>query len=377
MFRVSTLGLALALATAAPVTMVAVTTPAMAADALSPAVGNPLKEAQAAAKKRQASVAVAKINEARKAAKTDFEKTTVAKTAAYVYTATGQYAKAAQELEAIGGTPNQLAPLYYQAGQYQKAIQAASKSNSADVQLIVAQSYVKLGQHAQAAAAYKKLIAIGGAKKQYLENLAGAQYRAGDKAGYLQTVEKLIRVDPSPSNWKALLHNLSDEAMPTGAKLGLFMLINATGNLDSEAEYNEFVQLAATNGASTLAHQALQEAVKEGALPKDARTQRTVQGVEARAKQAQAQVAKLAASKTPADLLTAGKTYYGMGQYDVAAATFAKAGNTPEALLLKGIAQVRAGQGAAAKATLAQVKGKGYEDVASLWSLYSATKKSS
>lgn len=376
MFRVPTLGLALALATVAPAAMIVSAAPA-AAQTVSQAVGNPLKEAMAAAKKRQGSAATAKIAEARKAAKTDFEKRKVAEAAAYVYTATGQYAKAAAELEGIGGTPNQIAPLYYQAGQYAKAAQIASKSNSADMQLIVAQSYVKMDQHDKAAAAYKRLVAAGGAKKQYLEGLAGAQYRAGDKAGYLQTVEKLIRVDPSPSNWKALLHNLRGEPMPAGAKLGLFMLINATGNLDSATEYNEFVQLSATNGAPTLGYEAMKVGVEKGKLPNDARTQRTLQGVEARAKQAQAQVAKLAASKTPADLINAGKTYYGMGQYDVAAATFAKAGNTPEALLLKGISQVQAGQGAAAKSTLASVKGKGYEDVASLWSLYSSTKKSS
>lgn len=376
MFRVPTLGLALALATIAPATMIVTAAPA-AAQAVSQAVGKPLQEAMAAAKKRQAAPAVAKIAEARKAAKTDFERRKVTEAAAYVYTATGQYAKAAAELESIGGTPNQIAPLYYQAGQYQKAAQIASKSNSADMQLIVAQSYVKLNQHAQAANAYKKLIAVGGQKKQYLEGLAGAQYRAGDKAGYLETVEKLIRVDPSPSNWKALLHNLRGETMPAGAKLGLYMLIDATGNLNSQTEFNEFVQLAATNGAPGLGFQAMKAGVEKGTLPSDPRTQNTLRGVETRAKQAQATVAKQAASKVPADLITAGKTYYGLGQYDVAAATFSKAGNTPEALLLKGISQVRAGQGAAAKSTLASVKGAGYEDVASLWSLYSSTRKAS
>lgn len=374
MFRVPTLGLALALAIAAPAATIVTATPA-AAQAVSQAVGKPLQEAMAAAKKRQTAQAVAKIEEARKAAKSDFERRKVTEAAAYVYTATGQYAKAAAELESIGGTPNQVAPLYYQAGQYQKAAQIASKSNSADMQLIVAQSYVKLNQHAQAANAYKKLIASAGAKKQYLEGLAGAQYRAGDKAGYLETVEKLIRIDPSPSNWKALLYNLRGETMPASAKLGLYMLIDATGNLTSPAEFNEYVQLAATNGAPGLGFQAMKAGIEKGKLPNDARTQNTLKGVETRAKQAQAQVAKQAASKNPADLITAGKTYYGLGQYDVAAATFAKAGNTPEALLLKGIAQVRAGQGAAAKATLASVKAPGYSDVASLWSLYSSTKK--
>lgn len=376
MFRVPTVGLALALATLAPASMIVTAAPA-AAQAVSQAVGKPLQDAMAAAKKRQSAQASAKIQEARKAAKTDFEKRKVAEAAAYVYTTTGQYTKAAAELESIGGTPNQIAPLYYQAGQYQKAAQVASRSNSADMQLIVAQSYVKLNQHAQAANAYKKLIATGGAKKQYLEGLAGAQYRAGDKAGYLQTVERLIRVDPSPENWKALLHNLRSEPMPGGAKLGLYMLIVATNNLDSPTEINEFVQLSATNGAPALGLKAMKAGVEAGKLPNDARSQRTMQGVEARAKQAEAQVAKLAASKTPAELITAGKTYYGMGQYDVAAATFAKAGNTPEALLLKGVSQAQAGQSAAAKATLASVKGKGYEDVASLWSLYSNTKKAS
>ncbi|MGK2285703.1 tetratricopeptide repeat protein [Pedomonas sp. V897] len=374
MFRVPTLGLALALATASPIALVAVSTPAVAQQ-LSQAVGKPLQDAMAAAKKRQTAVATAKIEEARKAAKTDFEKKKVGEAAAYVYTSTGQFAAAAKELEAVGATPNQIAPLYYQAGQYQKAVQVASKSTSADMQLIVAQSYVKLNQHAQAASAYKKLIASGGPKKQYLEGLAGAQYRAGDKEGYLKTVEQLIRVDPSPANWKALLYNLRGEQMPPAAKLGLYLLIDATGNLDSVTEYNEYVQLAATNGAPGLGYQAMKAGIEKGKLPNDARTQNTLKGVETRASQAQAQVAKMAASKNPADLLTAGKTYYGLGQYDVAAATFAKAGSTPEALLLKGIAQVRAGQAAAAKATLAQVKGKGFEEVASLWSLYSSTKK--
>lgn len=376
MFRVPTLGLALALATAAPLGLIVTATPA-AAQQLSQGVGKPLEEAVNLAKKRQGAAAAAKIQQARAAAKTAFEQQKVSQTAAYVFTATGQYAAAAKELEGIGAPAKQVAPLYYSAGQFAKAAQVAAKAgNDPEMQTIVAQSYVKLNQPEKAAAAYKKIIATSGASKKALEGLASAQFKMGDKQGYLDSINKLIKLDPSPRNWKALLTNLKNERMPGGARLGLFMLISETGNLDSPAEFDEFVQLAATNGAPTLGLQAMKAGIAKGALPNDARTQRTLAGVQNLANKNVANVAKLAASKNPADLINAGKIYLGLGQYDVAAATFGKAGNNPEALLLKGISQVRAGQAAAAKSTFATVKGEGYGDIASLWSLYSGVKKS-
>lgn len=377
MSRFSFLSLVAAIALATPVAVTTFSTP-VHAEGLSPAVGNALKDAYNMANKGNAAGAAAKIQSARGAATTAFEKKKVSEMAAYVFTKTRNYTAAAKELEASGGSAKQIASLYYQAGNYAKATSYAQKlPGDADMQLLVAQSFVKTNQYDKAAAAYTKMINSGRpVRKEWLEGLASAQFKTGKKEAYMGTLERLIKLDPSPSNWRSLLFNLKNERMPESARLALFYLMWETGNLAAGPDYEEFAQLAIVNNAPGVAQQVLQSAVSKSAMSADARTQRLIQAADQRAKLAVANAGKLAASKNPADQITLGKTYLGQSQYPQAIQAFAKAGATPEALLYGGIAHLRSGDGAGAKATLKKIPADSpYSDVGNLWALYSGVKK--
>ena len=343
-----------------------------AAAAVSKAVGTALLQAQ----KSSGAAAIAAIGTAKAAAKTPEERTKVAQMAAYVYARAGQYAKAAEEAEAGGSaSPKELAGLYYNAGNYAKAVALAHKAGGPEMDVLVAQAAIKQGRYQEAVSAYNKLIAANGPKPQYLENLAGAQYKAGDKAAYLATTEKLVRSDPSPARWKTLLVELQKSQMRPEAKLALFHLMDTTGNLTRPEDISEFAKLAIVNNQPGVAQTVLSKA--GGSLGSDPMTAKLAQAAAQRAQAAGANAPKLAAS--PATAAQAGGAYLGLGQYPAAASAYGKAAgaggpDADEAKVFEGIAQVKAGSAAAAKTTFASVGNGGMKDIADLWKLYASTK---
>lgn len=347
---------------------------APAAAAVSATVGKDLKAAASAAKAGNSGAAIAAVGQARAAAKTDEERRTVAQMAAYVYTRAGQYGKAAAELESVNAPASQLAPLYYQAGQYDKAIGAAKRAGGESNQIIVAQSYLHTGRAKDAVAAYEALIKAGGAKPAYLGGLASAQYKAGDKVGYLATTTKLIKVDPSPARWKALLADFMQTPMRPEVRLASFYLMQQTGTIDRPVDWLEFGKLAIVNNQPGTAVAVLPKA---GDLSKDPMSAKLATAAAQRAGPALTAAAQQAAN--PATALQAGNAYLGAGQYGKAAAAFAtanKAGGTNADLarLFGGISVVKSGNVAAARGIFMQVDSKSYlKDIADLWSLYVTT----
>lgn len=363
---VSRLSIAAAMGLMAPAAIIA--TPAFA-QALSPAVGKPLQAAANALKARNAAAAIASVNQARANAKTPAERQKVAQMAAAAYTAGRQYGRAAQELESIGASPRQLAPLYYQAGNYGKAISLANKAGGPDMLTIVAQSYYNQGKFAEAASTYQRILKSNPNNQRALENLAGAQFKTGDKAAYLKTTERLIRVDPSPARWRTLLLNLKREQMSREAKLALYELMKETNNISRPEDFQEYAKLAIVANQPGVAKAAL--AMPGAAAAGDPMTASLVRAANERSAQAQAQVGKL--PNTPAGQLQAGNTWFGAGDYAKAAAAYSRAGNAPPTKLQLGIAQLRAGQTAAARATFKSIpENSAVSDVAALWSLYAS-----
>jgi tetratricopeptide (TPR) repeat protein len=369
--------LAAALALAVPI----VGEPHLAlAQALRPEVGKPLQEASSLAKSRNISGAVAKVEAARKAATTAEERRKVGQMAAYVYTQGGQYAKAAQELEAVGGAPGQLAPLYYRAGQYDKAIATAKKGSGQDLQVIIAQSYLQQGKPAEAAKIYQQLVKQHGPRAAWLQNLAGAQYKAGDKQAYMGTIRQLIKMDPSPDRWRTLLGELrNDPKLSSEGKLALYQLMRETGTLTQPGDYEDFAKLAIIGDQPGVAKRALDEAMKANVIaPNDDQTARLVQAADKRAADAQAGVGSL--PKTGEGLVKAGNVYFGAGDYAKAAAAYrqALAASPPkpdQAKVLLGISQVRAGEVQAAETTFESLPPTSpLKDVSDLWALYAQTK---
>lgn len=346
--------------------------PAVAA--VSPAVGKALNAAASASKSGNSAAAISAIKQAEAAASTSEEKTKTAQMAAYVYTRAGRYAEAAKALEATGASPKQIAPLYYQAGQYDKAISEAKKAGGEDMQILIAQADTKLGRHKEAVAAYQALIKANGPKPIYLENLAGAQYKAGDKAGYLATTEKLIRVDPSASRWNTLLVNFRQNPMRPEAKLATYELMQATGNLNKPEDYQELAKLALVQNQAGIA----QSALAKGGTSGDAMGAKMAQAAAGAAAKAPAEAPKLSAN--PSTALRGANAYFGMGQYAKAIEVYSKviAANGADAdyaRVFKGIAQLKSGQVAPAKASFASVTEKsGMKDIANLWGLFASTR---
>ena len=370
--------LAVSLAVAAAVPLAGVSSPAFlsgaaSAQALSPAVGKPLQQASAATRAGNTSAALTYVNQARQAAKTQNERTKVAQMAAYVHTRAGQYAQAATELERIGAPASQLAPLYYQARQYDKAIATARKSGQ---NTIIAQSYLMQGKAGEAAKMYEQMLAKSPNNPTLLQNLAGAQFKTGDRQAYLETIQKLIRVDPTPNRWRALLLDMKNAPMSRDAKLGLYHLMRETGNLTTEADVQEFAKIAIVGGQPGVAADVVKAASASGVMPADnAMTARLIEASGKRQAAAMAQAATQA--KTPATAMAAGHAYLGAGQFPqaIAAYTTAQKGpNAAEASLFKGIAQQRAGQTAAARTSFKAVPQGAFSDVAGLWDLYASTK---
>ena len=364
--------LALALALATPVATVVPPAPA-AAQALSPSVGKPLQAAQAAARAGNNQAALNAIDQARKAASTPAERRAVAQMAAYVHTQARNYGRAAAELEAIGAPPAQLAPLYYQARQYDKAIAAAQRSGQTT---IIAQSYLMQGKAAEAAKIYQQMVDRSPNNVNALSNLAAAQYKAGDRAAYQQTVTRLIRLDPSPQRWRTLLGEMKGERMSREAKLGLFHLMRQTGSLNSRADVEEFAKLAITGGQPGAAAAAIEEAVKAGTIEaNDPTFQRLAQAARQRQQQVSSQVAAQAGS--PQTAFDAGNALLGAGRFQQATAAFITAQKGPkaqEATLYRGISELLAGNPASARATLSGISSGPLADIANLWVLYASTR---
>jgi tetratricopeptide (TPR) repeat protein len=348
-------------------------TPAALAQALSASVGRPLQQASNAARAGNIAAAQTYINQARSAAKTSTERTKVAQMAAYVYTRGGRFAEAATELERIGAPASQLAPLYYQARQYDKAIAAARRSGQTT---IIAQSYLMQGKAGEAAKIYEQMLAGNPNNPTLLQNLAGAQFKMGDRKAYIGTIQKLIRLDPTPNRWRTLLVDMKSAPMSRDAKLALYHLMRETGTLTNPADVQEFAKIAIIGGQPGVAGEVVREAGAANVLAAgDAMTARLTDAAAKR--QATAIAGAPAQARNPATALQAGHAYLGAGQYPqaIAAYTAAQKGpNAAEATLFKGIAQERAGQYPAARQTFGTVPAGGLSEIAGLWSLFTSTK---
>ncbi len=357
---------------AAAVTTMAISAPASAA--VSAAVGKALQAAQSAARSGNSAAAIAAVNQARAASKTDEERQKSSQMAAYVFTAAGRYSDAAAALQSVGAGPSQLAPLYYRAGQYDKAIAEARKGGGEQMQILIAQSYLRQGNSKGAVAAYQALIKANGPKAMYLENLAGAQYKSGDKQGYLATTERLVRSDSSPARWQALLANFRANPMRPEAKLAMYHLMSATGTLSEPRDYAEFAKLALVGGQAGVAKTALSKAN----LPDDAMSTSLTTATTRMAASAAKDAVQLSA--TPNTAFRGGGAYLGLGQYDKAIASYDKAiaaGGTgaDQARVFKGIAALKGGKVALGKTVLDEVSDKGgMQDIAHLWWLYASTR---
>jgi tetratricopeptide (TPR) repeat protein len=399
-FRLAHLGLVMAaigFSAAAP--LAGLVPAAYAADTVRAEVGKPLQEAQRLASSGKNKEALAKLKEADAVGgKTEFEKYQIERVRASAAAAAGDSDTAARAFEAVinsGRLSNAeqpkfteaLAGMYYRAKDYNKAItwiQRALKDNPGNGTMrdLLIQTYYISGKYGEAA---KELQASGKQSEQNLQMLANIQLKQNDKAGYVQTLEKLAGQYPKASYWADLLNRVVGKPgfSPT-LNLDVMRLKLALGQMSKPSEFMEMGQLAlqARNAPESL--KIIDQGYKKGALGTgtDAgRHQRlkdlalkTQNDQKASIEKDQAEAIANKDADTLANiglaLVSDGKGEEGLKLIDQAI-KFGSARN-PEAVKLHyGIAQYRAGKKAAAISTLKTVKGSGGEaELARYWILY-------
>lgn len=389
-FRLAHLGLVMAAIgfnAAAP--MVGMSSVAYAADAVRPEIGKPLQEAQKLAGAGKNKDALAKLKEADAVGgKTDNEKYLIERTRASAAAAAGDNETAARAFEAVINSgklsaaelpkfTQSLAGLYYQAKDYPKAItwiQRALKDNPGNQQLqeLLTQTYYVSGKYAEAA---KELQANGRASESQLQMLANIQLKQNDKAGYVNTLERLAGNYPKTSYWADLLQRVvTKPGFSSTLNLDILRLKLALGLLTKPNDFMEMGQLSLQTGNPAEALKIIDEGYKKGALGQGADAERHKRlkdlALKNEADFAAKQATTLAEAEKNKDadamfnlgfaLVSAGKGEQGLKLMDQAV-KLGTAKRPEEMKLHYGIGQINAGKKAAGVSTLKSVKGSNGE----------------
>jgi len=266
-----------------------------------------------------------------------------------------------------------LAGLYYRAKDYPKAItwiQRALKDNPGDAQMheLLIQTYYISGKYADAA---KELQSNGKASESQLQMLANIQLKQNDKAGYVQTLEKLAANYPKTSYWADLLQRVvTKPGFASSLNLDVLRLKLALGLLSKPSEFMEMGQLSLQTGNPAEALKIIDEGYKKGALGTGSDAERHKRLKDLALKNEADFNAKLAATQADAEknkdadalfnlgyaLVSAGKGEQGLKLMDQAI-KLGTAKRPEEMKLHYGIGQINAGKKAAGIATLKSVKG--------------------
>ncbi|MBB3117802.1 tetratricopeptide repeat protein [Pseudoduganella violacea] len=400
-FRLAHLGLVMAAIgfnAAAP--LVGLSSVAHAADAIRAEVGKPLQEAQKLAQAGKNKEALAKLKEADAVGgKSDNEKYMIERTRVSAAMAAGDNDTAVKALETVlnsgrlsaAETPKftqALASIYYRAKDYPKAItwiqRSLKDSNDGQMRQLLIQSYYQSGKYAEAA---KELQAQGGrASEESLQMLANIQLKQNDKAGYVNTLEKLAASYPKTSYWADLLNRVVGKPGFSTSTLNLdvLRLKLALGLLAKPGEYMEMSQLSLQSGNPAEALKVVEQGYKKGALGTGAdagRHQRlkdlALKTQADNAKGQAAQEAELIKNKDADGLANMGFALVSEGKGDQGlklieqAIKFGSAKRPEEMKLHFGLAQFNAGKKAAALSTLKSVKGEhGEAELARYWTMY-------
>src|SRR5471030_2716805 len=281
-FRLAHLGLVMAaigFTAAAP--MVGLSSVAYAADTVRAEVGKPLQEAQKLASAGKNKEALAKLKEADAVGgKTPNETYLIERVRASAAAAAGDNDAAAHAFEYLINSgklspaeapkfTEALAGIYYRAKDYPKAITWIERSlkdnpNNSQMHDLLTQTYYISGKYAEAA---KDIASIKNPNEGQLQMLANIQLKQNDKAGYVQTLEKLASSYPKPSYWADLLNRVSGKP-GFSQRLGLDVqrLRLANGLFTKASEYMELSQLALQAGNPGEALKIIDQGYKKGIL---------------------------------------------------------------------------------------------------------------
>mgnify|MGYP001318614931 CR=1 FL=1 len=378
---------------------------AYAADTLGQPVGSALQQAQSALAAHNYAKALAAVNEADSVAgKSAYEDYTIAQMRAAVASQAGDVAQATaayEKLIASSRTPRNLknqmlmseGTMAYNAKDYPKAALAIQRylkdvGPNPQMETLLAQSYYLQKDYANTLSVLNPIVSRtvkAGQKpvESQLQMLAASATVLKDSTAATHAYVLLATYYPKKEYWALLLHELVvNTKIPAALQLDVYRIRLAVGDISTPRDFMEMTEIAMQGHMPQLALDLMNQGYQQGVLgqgteaPRQARLKALVEKTVAAKKASIAEDEKAALAQTSGnELLNVGYNYVTFGQAEkglgLMKQALAKGVTDPNiARLHLGLAQMQAGDKAAAVQTLKSVAGdNGAYDIAQLWVL--------
>jgi tetratricopeptide (TPR) repeat protein len=372
-------------------------------------LAKPLKAAQDALQAKKYPDALAKLKEAEgNPKKTPYDQHVINVLAGSAYARTNDFPDAEKAFEAqandgfteaseLPRIVKAVAQINYQLKNYDKAIEygnRAIKNGAGDdeINVIVGQSYYLKGDYKGTLKFFTPVIdgdikAGRTPKDQQLQLVMSSCVKIEDADCTTKALEKLVTYYPKPDYWKDLLYTLQQDRSQTQSDkntLQLFRLMSEVDVLARADDYTEMAQLAMEQGSPGEAQHILEKGFQKGIFADQRSKDKNQRLLDQAKKAAVADQASLPKIEKDADAAPTGDkdvgvglAYLGYQQYDKASDLLSKGltkggvKSEPEAHLLLGIAQLKAGHKDDAVKSFHAVKGDAaLERLANLWTLH-------
>jgi hypothetical protein len=282
-FRLAHLGFvmaALGFTAAAPVLGLS---SAYAAETLRPEIGNPLKAAQDLMKQGKNKEALAKLREADAVSgKSANESYLIERVRAAASSSAGDYDTAAKSFETLIASgklsaaekekfSEGLIGIYIRGKDFSKANAAINRQlkehDSPNLRALLIQNYYTQGNLGQAETELRNIEKNGHLNEDQLGLLANIQLKKNDKAGYVNTIEKLAASYPKTSYWTDLLNRVVTKPNYSNRlTVDVYRLKLANNLLKKPSEYVEMAQLVLQAKAPAEAIKVIDKGYKAGVL---------------------------------------------------------------------------------------------------------------
>ena len=372
-------------------------------------LAKPLKAAQDALQAKKYSDALAKLKEAEgNPKKTPYDEHVIQVLEGSAYARTNDYPDAEKAFEAqandgfteaadLPRIVKAVAQINYQLKNYDKAIEFGNRAikngqGDEEINVIVGQSYYLKGDYKGTLKFLQPLVdgdikAGRTPKDQSLQLIMSSCVKTDDSECTTRALEKLVTYYPKPDYWKDLLYTLQQDKTQTQSDkntLQLFRLMSEVDVLARPDDYTEMAQLAMEQGSPGEAQHILEKGFQKGIFADDRTKGKNQRLLDQAKKAAVADQASLPKIEKDADAAPTGDkdvgvglAYLGYQQYDKASDLLSKGltkggvKSEPEAHLLLGIAQLKAGHKDDAVKSFHAVKGDpALERLANLWTLH-------
>ena len=370
------------------------------AQKISPSLLKPLKAAQEALTAKNFDEALVQIQAAQAIEpKSPYDVFMINELSWSIYLQKKDYAAAANALEQSlnsGFVPpadvptrlKALTQLNYEAKNYAKAGEFGARyletaPTDSRTALMVAHAYYMDKNFTAASALAQKEVARGGTpSEQMIQIWLQSDISLKNNAGAIQALEARVRYYPTQANWSDLMKNTLNQIRGDRELRDFYRLMQQTNTLANGDDYAEAAAVLVSGGFPAEATKLLEAGLAANAFSGDALARakaeldRARAGAAADAKDLPGAAKAIAAAKNGNEVVAYGKLYFSAGDYANAAAAIQKGlgmggvADTDDANALLGIALVRAGKAAEAKAPLQAVKAPSFATVVRLWQLY-------